>query len=991
LGKRGAEKRRVNSSLGRPGRNRKTHPATDPRITLSRLTTWLLLASLVVFAYGGSLQNGFVLDEAVDAAKEARIESLLGVTKVFTDTSAQPVAESATDASPLTYRPLQIVILSSIDTLFDGAAWPSHLLNLLLHLFNSVLVYAILRRLLDSRPGALGLAAIFATHPAFSDSVLWVSDVAGLGASFCVLLALYIHLRRLPAFGGSLGVGALYLGGLCFKESAALLPVLMLLIDLYSRTSDPEDYERRIAWGDYGLLFAPLGIYGALRFHTFGYLLPPEATDGANTIHLVATAIALLPRYAWELLYSFRPTLPRAVAPSVAWTDVSLYVGFVMAVGAAGLAFSLRRTRPLAVLGIVWLAVTLIPHLVAGWPQTNLFSERYLYLPSIGFLIFVGALMDFTWGTPREVRNKRIAFVCAVTVLASTFAWIDYERTKDWKSEEAIIASVSDPSRTVTKAEAPAQSAEKPVAAETPSKTPAATAAKAETKPADDYSVGLAHLERGKYPDAVAALERARSREPYNADVLYALATSYTATGETFRAVESYFRIVETQPDASTARQRLGQLAYDLGYPANARIMLSEAQERATGSEEREEIARLLATVNTFEDKPIVGKTISESALNRNGIAMKKAEDGHLRDAIVYLKATSWLEPSVALLHHSLAKVHRLAGMQDKALPHARTAAQLEPENQAYVDDLARTREQLGYVVEVPEAAPAAEAQPVEAEVEQPASGEAAEIVVKPNVEAIVVPAADEEQAVPAQASGLVVETPANKAAPAADSATNPADVLPATETGGAAAPAVIESSSVAPAAEPVPEESIDADPIPQAPAADAPSAETASDPIGAAWSTTAEPEPVAVEPVQEPSVKLEGNTIEPATAPSAEAEEIATEPAQEPAALPAEEPTDAAPPVPAEPAAAAPAEPVHTTQPALAAEAAAAIEPEIVSPIVVEEVVAVEEVLVELATDDPVIVEHVVEAEDGARILLPAADAEPIVVEPVLFEPAAE
>jgi len=427
LGKGGAQRiRRVRSSLLGFSGARPERTPRDPRVALSRMTTWLVLASLVVFAYGGSIQNEFLLDDALSVAKQVHVESILDVTKIFTDTPASSGGEVVTPTPRLTYRPLQVATLSAINTLFDGAAWPCHLLNLLLHLFNSVLVYAILRRLLATRPGALGLAAIFATHPAFSDSVLWVSDVSSLGASFCLLFALYIHMRKHPTLGGSIIVSTLYLAGMCFKESGLLLPVFMILYDAYSRTSDSDDDDRRIAWADYALLLAPLGIYGVLRIDAFGSLFPASETGAANPWHLFATAIGLLPRYAAELLFSFRPSLPRAVAPTATWSDPSLYGGAAIAIGSVALAFSFRKTRPLAVFGIVWMSVALLPHLVAGWPETNLFSARYLYLPAIGFLIFVGALMDFAWGTPRGIRAKRTAFVFAIGVIC-----VDRLRTYD--------------------------------------------------------------------------------------------------------------------------------------------------------------------------------------------------------------------------------------------------------------------------------------------------------------------------------------------------------------------------------------------------------------------------------------------------------------------------------------------------------------------------------------------------------------------------------
>src|SRR6185295_10345440 len=60
------------------------------------------------------------------------------------------------------YRPLQILPLAVSYRAFGMAAWPSHLLNLIVHLFNCVLVFVLFRHLLGATPVALALAVVFA-------------------------------------------------------------------------------------------------------------------------------------------------------------------------------------------------------------------------------------------------------------------------------------------------------------------------------------------------------------------------------------------------------------------------------------------------------------------------------------------------------------------------------------------------------------------------------------------------------------------------------------------------------------------------------------------------------------------------------------------------------------------------------------------------------------------------------------------------------------
>ena len=70
-----------------------------------------------------------------------------------------------------------------------------HLTSLLLHALNVVLAYAVARRLLGSRSGALVAALVFAVHPLQVEAVVWVAGRKTLLCSSFALLALLCYMR----------------------------------------------------------------------------------------------------------------------------------------------------------------------------------------------------------------------------------------------------------------------------------------------------------------------------------------------------------------------------------------------------------------------------------------------------------------------------------------------------------------------------------------------------------------------------------------------------------------------------------------------------------------------------------------------------------------------------------------------------------------------------------------------------------------------------
>lgn len=89
--------------------------------------------------------------------------------------------------SPVAYSWWAGLITISHSTIHAG--------NLLLHILAVLVVFAILRRLVVSVPGAFFGALLFAVHPLQAESVNWASEARGLLAALFGLIALWLYLR----------------------------------------------------------------------------------------------------------------------------------------------------------------------------------------------------------------------------------------------------------------------------------------------------------------------------------------------------------------------------------------------------------------------------------------------------------------------------------------------------------------------------------------------------------------------------------------------------------------------------------------------------------------------------------------------------------------------------------------------------------------------------------------------------------------------------
>src|SRR5437762_946061 len=238
--KRTAQKRKARSSTAAKGRS---------AVPLTHFTAFgrpdlliLLGLAVVTFAiYAQVIGHQFItLDDPTYIRENPMVNrgvTLGGVAWAFT-------TFHATNWHPLTW------ISHMLDCQFFGMNAGRHLLiNALIHVANTILVFWFLLRTTRARwPSAL-VAALFALHPLHVESVAWASERKDTLSTFFGLLSLiaYVRYAKAPSISRYTWVAILLALGLLAKPMLVTWPLVMLLLDYWplGRLADPIAKEHR--------------------------------------------------------------------------------------------------------------------------------------------------------------------------------------------------------------------------------------------------------------------------------------------------------------------------------------------------------------------------------------------------------------------------------------------------------------------------------------------------------------------------------------------------------------------------------------------------------------------------------------------------------------------------------------------------------------------------------------------------------------------------
>jgi protein O-mannosyl-transferase len=426
-----ASRFQFSSSMSAPQqRSCSSHPWSD-----TTLVTVLILASAL--PYLNTLSNGFVYDDLTQVTNNPYIVNFHHLRAIFTTGVWSFVGRQGVTNY---YRPLMTLGYALCYRLFGKLAFGYHLMNLTLHVAVVCILFGMTLSIFRRRDLALMTALLFALHPVHTESVAWIAAVTDLEVTLFFLLAFWFFLKTANSDGARFvralaGMVICFVLALLSKEQALMLPLLATIYEHAYR----EDRKTTSWWqkiSRYGLLWLIVVEYLLLRIRVFGSIAPHPHSAKVTWPQAFLSAPTLITQYVGKVFWPVHLCAFYVFHQASSLLDPRVIAGIALfAALTAAFVFLWKRARIVS-FGLVWFFVTLAPVLNARWMAANVFAERYLYLPSVGFC-WIAA-----WGATRlwEAAGRRRlstqpALAAALCALLTLCAVRILTRNRDWSND----------------------------------------------------------------------------------------------------------------------------------------------------------------------------------------------------------------------------------------------------------------------------------------------------------------------------------------------------------------------------------------------------------------------------------------------------------------------------------------------------------------------------------------------------------------------------
>jgi tetratricopeptide (TPR) repeat protein len=615
-----------------------------------------LLLLMAALAYGPALRGGFVWDDDKYVTANPLLTAPDGLQRIWFSAHLQSQ-----------YFPLVFTTFRYERLWWGLNPLGYHLVNVLLHGLNALLVWLVLRRL--KAPGAWFAAAIFALHPVNVESVAWITELKNVESMFFYLLALLAWMKFAePKAPGSwtcygLALGA-YVLALFAKTTACTLPAALALV-LWVRGE-------RFGWRR-AFQILPFVLWGlAMGLVSVWWEGQLGAGEGAEPPASLVQRMIIAGRALW--FYAGKLLFPSHFCFSYPhWeinaSDPAQFLPlFGCLLAGAGCWYWRRKIPRGAIAGMIFFVAALAPLL--GFINEYTFrytyvADHYQYTAAVGLIAVAAAGLRGALAWLGLTRPTALTFQAAVLAVLGGLTW---QQCGVYRDSDTLWHDTlkKNPNSWMAHLNLGVDLFKRGRLDEALEHYQAA-AALHPNGDTEQGNLGSALLEKGDYAGAIEHLKAASAINPNMYSVHNGLGLAYFNIGQPEQAVLHFRRALQLQPDASGIWLNLAKVLARQGKIDEALECGKKAV--AVAPDRPEPLSRLgemLLQAEQFGEAASVCRQALKLSPNRPDVLVNlgnalAAQTNYVGAVVAYRKALA-LEPGNAAYHYNLGSVLGVAG-----------------------------------------------------------------------------------------------------------------------------------------------------------------------------------------------------------------------------------------------------------------------------------------------------------------------------------------
>jgi len=331
------------------------------------------------------------------------------------------------------YHPLTLLSYLLEYQFFELNPSAYHTTNLILHIFNSLLIFWVILMIGGGNLTSLVVAILFAIHPLHVESVAWISERKDVLYSLFFLgsMVSYLYYQKTSGLNYYYLSFLLFLFSLLSKSMAVTLPMILFLFDyLLNRKLDKKILLEKIPFLLIALLFGIIAFFAKDSPGTTGQ------KSSLSFFENILIASEVLVFYFSKLFLPIKLSclypLIKESNPPLSYVYLSLILGLLI----GGIILSKYNKK--ITFGILFFFISLLPIL-----PLKIVADRYTYISSIGIFYIAG--LGVSWGYHWKVRSSKAikAFLSIILIwIVGIFSFLTYERFHVWKDSITLWSDV---------------------------------------------------------------------------------------------------------------------------------------------------------------------------------------------------------------------------------------------------------------------------------------------------------------------------------------------------------------------------------------------------------------------------------------------------------------------------------------------------------------------------------------------------------------------
>ena len=482
------------------------------------------------------------------------------------------------------WHPLTWLSLMLDCQLFGANPGWMHLMNLILHLANTLLLFAVLRKMTGALWPSAFVAAAFAIHPMHVESVAWITERKDVLSTLFLLLTLaaYVSYVKRPGLVRYLLTMLLFALGLLAKPMLVTLPALLLLLDYWplgrfdshqtikaasrqKHKSSPV-HDKRLPL--YRAIIEKIPFIALSIVSSVITLLVQRGVGAVVDINALPLKYRAANAFLSYIRYIDKMFWPQNLAVfypfddnSFAFWQAAMCVLLLLVISILVIRFG--RNQKYLPAGWFWFVVTLVPVIGLVQVGSQALADRYTYISYIGLFIMIA------WGLPELLSKwpqRKIALGLSMVIILTTLGICTHQQVSYWNNSITLFSHAIEVTQNNYIAYNGLGFAYSNIgryqdALESCKQTIKIKPDFAETH----YNLGVTYGKLGRYQNAIESYQQAIRIDPNYAEAHSNLGITYGKLGRYQDEIESYKQAIRIKPDYADAHYNLGVAYYKLG------------------------------------------------------------------------------------------------------------------------------------------------------------------------------------------------------------------------------------------------------------------------------------------------------------------------------------------------------------------------------------------------------------------------------------------